>query len=168
MPKALCIIQARMGSTRLPGKVMKQINGKSVLWHVYSRVRRSKKIDQIVIATTNLPNDDAIVEFCKTEKIECFRGEEKNVLSRYYHAAKQYHGETIVRITSDCPLIEPRIIDLMLTNYRSEWAYYSNCHPLRSVPIGLDVEISNYRFIEQAYLESKDLYEQEHVFSLFL
>ncbi|MGL5329036.1 MAG: cytidylyltransferase domain-containing protein, partial [Peptostreptococcaceae bacterium] len=115
--KIVVIIQARMGSTRLPGKVLKYIKGKSILEHVVRRVKQCKKIDEIVIATTNLEQDNQIVNLSKELGTIAFRGSELDLLSRYYNAAKFINADIIIRVTSDCPMIDPIIVDQMIEFY---------------------------------------------------
>ncbi|WP_050606991.1 cytidylyltransferase domain-containing protein [Clostridium niameyense] len=114
----LLIIQAHMGSTRLPGKIMKNICGKEVLLHVYERCKRANTIDEIIIATSKNKENDLIEEFCNKNNIECFRGSENNVLDRYYECCKLYKPniDIVVRVTSDCPLLEPKLIDFWVQN----------------------------------------------------
>src|SRR5271157_1204223 len=105
--RVVAIIQARMGSTRLPGKVLKDLGGETVLARVVKRTRRATLLDEVVVATSVLSQDDPIAEECETLQVACFRGDELDVLDRYYRAAQKFAAETIVRITSDCPLIDP-------------------------------------------------------------
>lgn len=112
----ILIIQAHMGSTRLPGKVMKKICGKEILMHVYTRCKKVKLVDKVIIATSTDKDNDEIERFCELNEIECFRGAEKDVLDRYYECAKIYDPHFIVRVTSDCPLLEPKLIDYWLEN----------------------------------------------------
>lgn len=157
------IIQARMGSTRLPGKIMKEIQGKKILWHVVERVKRSKLINQITIATTDDPADNEIEDFCKENKIDCFRGDEENVLDRYYQAAKQNNAEMIVRVTSDCPLVDPGILDKLIHLFlNGNYDYVSNNMP-PTYPHGLDAEVFSFSSLEKAWRESKLKEEREHV-----
>src|SRR5659263_124221 len=120
MGNTIAIIQARMGSTRLPGKVMKDLQEKTVLAHVIERVKQAKMVDDIVIATTVAKTDDCII----AEALKCgakvFRGSEEDVLSRYYLAAKENSANIVVRITSDCPLIDPKVIDQFITFFKNE------------------------------------------------
>ena len=118
MGKTVAIIQARMGSTRLPGKVMKDLCGKPVLEHVIRRVSRMKEIDEIVIATTCMPQDIVIEELSERLSVKCFRGSENDVLSRYYFAAMDNIADHIVRITSDCPLFDPAVGDSVVRFYQ--------------------------------------------------
>ncbi len=165
--KVGAIIQARMGSTRLPEKVMKYIEGKTVLEHVIERVKQSELIDEIVVATTT--NDrDKIIEL---EAVHCgvkvFRGSEEDVLSRYYHAAKENSLDTIVRITSDCPLIDPNILDEIIQYYiKNEHAIVSNAGSdlsNRTYPRGLDTEVFSFDVLQQAFFDAKEKYQREHV-----
>ena len=110
-PKTVAIIQARMNSSRLPGKVLQEISGKPMLTHVYQRVRQAKSIHQVVIATTIDESDDPIENFCQRNEIAYYRGSMHDVLDRYYQAAKKFKAKIIVRITADCPLIDPQLID---------------------------------------------------------
>jgi len=115
--KIVCIIQARMGSTRLPGKVMLDLCGKTVLERVVERVKRIKNIDEIVVATTTKKDDDIIIEKALNCGVKVFRGSEEDVLSRYYLAAKKYDANVIVRITSDCPLIDSIVTENIIYYY---------------------------------------------------
>lgn len=118
--KVVAIIQARMGSTRLPGKVLLELAGEPMLVRVVNRTRRATTLDEIVIATTTEAKDGAIVELCASCGWTYFRGSKDDVLDRYYQAAKEYHADIVVRITSDCPLIEPEIIDLVVHEFLKE------------------------------------------------
>lgn len=107
-PKVVAVVQARMGSTRLPGKTMKDILGKPMLWHMVNRLAKSKLIGKMVIATTNKERDKAILEFAEKFNLESYAGSENDVLGRYYQAAKKFGAEAIVRVSADCPLIDPK------------------------------------------------------------
>lgn len=165
--KIIAIIQARMGSTRLPGKVLINIQGKTILNHVIDRVKQSKYIDEIIIATTNANQDDLIVNEALKNNCKYFRGSEKNVLERYYQAATLNNGDIIVRITSDCPLIDPKIIDEMLRFYiNNSYDVVTNASAdltKRTYPRGLDVEIFSYRLLKEAYEKADKDYQLEHV-----
>ena len=167
MPKTLCIVQARMGSSRLPGKVLKLINNQPVLGHIINRLKRVAKIEQIVVATSDLDIDTPIAEFCNTNAIACYRGSESDVLQRFYDAATKYQGDVIIRITGDCPLIDAEIIEAMLSEYDTQTDYFSNCHPRRTVPVGLDTEIFSYAALSRLINETKDTYDHEHVTPYF-
>jgi len=163
MSKVVCIIQARMGSTRLPGKVMKKMKGKSVLFYVVERVKQSRLIDQIVIATTTNKHDDVIVEEAERLNVSWFRGSEQDVLSRYYYAAKKFDADVVVRVTSDCPLIDSDIIDKVVKKHiNSNYDYTSNTIK-RTFPRGLDVEVFNFDVLKDSFKNAEKNYEREHV-----
>ncbi|MEA5616579.1 glycosyltransferase family protein [Cronbergia sp. UHCC 0137] len=166
--KPVAIIQARMSSTRLPGKVMKQLGGKSVLSHVISRVKSCSLVDKIVVATTTSLADDVIVAEAGKCDVKFFRGSEEDVLERYYLAAKQYQADVVVRVTSDCPLFDSEVLTRMLEYFEAERVnglqidYLSNCLN-RSYPRGLDAEVFTFSVLEQAFKEADKAYQREHV-----
>lgn len=164
-----CIIQARMCSSRLPGKVMMKLDEKrNVLEWVINQVKYSKKIDKIVIATTTKNDDDVIVNISKENDCDYFRGSEKDVLDRYFHCARKFNFDSIVRITSDCPLVDPQIIDNVVEKFESEnYDYVTNTFP-RTFPKGLDVEIFSFTILEQMWREAKLPSEREHVTQFIL
>lgn len=167
MAKIIVIIQARMGSTRLPGKVMKKIANKTVLNHVVNRVSMSKKIDKVVIATTENIEDDAIVKECENIGISYYRGSQDNVLSRYYNVAKEENADIVIRITSDCPLIDPIIIDKMVEyfieeNKKDKLDYLSNTL-VETFPRGFDVEVFTFDSLKRVYDNATHDFEKEHV-----
>jgi spore coat polysaccharide biosynthesis protein SpsF len=153
----LGIIQARMSSTRLPGKVLLPILGKPIIWHIYERMKFSKKIDLICVSTSNNPTDDKVEEFCKKNGIEVFRGSEENLVSRHLDAAKKYDADAIVRVTADCPFVDPEIIDelVMLFEKNPDADYITNTIK-RTYPIGLDVEIIPTRILEKFLPKSEN------------
>ncbi|MCK4542952.1 MAG: glycosyltransferase family protein [Spirochaetales bacterium] len=160
------IIQARMGSTRLPGKVLKEVNGKPLLMYQVERVRESKLLDKVIVATSALPKDDVITDFCERNNIDCFRGSENDVLSRYYECAKKYKADIIVRLTADCPLLDPMVIDRVISMFQKEKAdYAANTAPPKTTrfPNGSDVEVFSIHALERAFIECKDLHDREHV-----
>ena len=164
--RVVAIVQARMGSTRLPGKVMKDLLGKPVLIRDVNRIRRAKRIDEVVIATTIKPEDDTIVTLCEEEGWHCFRGSENDLLDRYYRAAQAFNADVIVRITSDCPMIDPGIVDSMVEeflNLREGVDYVSNTLPPRTFPRGLDVEVMTFEVLERAWREDNNPALREHV-----
>ncbi len=140
--KVVAIIQARMGSTRLPGKVLKDLAGQTVLTRVVNRTRRAKLVDEVVVATTLQPADDAIVQECERLQVACFRGDEADVLDRYYRATQKFSADAVVRITSDCPLVDPELIDEHVRRLLNRWAevdFVTNmAQP--TFPLGLAVE----------------------------
>lgn len=167
MKKVVAIIQARMGSTRLLGKVMLKLCGKTVLAHDIERIKQSSLIDEIVIATTILEDDDIIEKEALKNGVKVYRGSEKNVLSRYYEAAKENNADIIIRITSDCPLIDPVIINNMIEFYlKNEYEVVTNVGAgieYRTYPRGLDVEIFSFENLNEAHAYAKEDYEKEHV-----
>lgn len=163
--KIVAIIQARMGSTRLPGKVMMDLAGEPMLVRVINRTKRAKTIDEVVVATTIKPDDDGIVDLCVERGWAYFRGSEEDVLDRYYNAAIEYDANVVVRITSDCPLIEPSVIDLVVNKFlhnQPEVGYCSNSLK-RSFPRGLDVEVIDFDALKYAWREDNDPRLREHV-----
>lgn len=164
MKKVVAIIQARMGSTRLPGKVMKEIVGKPMLWHIVNRLSWSKLIDEIVIATTTNKEDLIIVEFAEKQGISCYAGSAEDVLDRYYQVAQKFGAEIIVRITADCPLIDPNIADKIIDNFLidAELDYASNTL-VPTYPDGLDVEVLSLNALEKAWKNANKKSEREHV-----
>lgn len=165
--KIAAIIQARLGSTRLPGKILKEVSGMPILWHVVNRLSYSKLIDEIIIATTDLAEDDRVQDFCERNNILFYRGSSEDVLSRYYETASKFEAGAIIRITSDCPVIDPVIIDRMLEYYLKEnlsgsMDYLNNVMP-RTFPRGLDTEIFSFRALALAHHDAKQFYEREHV-----
>ena len=154
-----------MGSTRLPGKIMKEVLSKPLLEYQIERVRRSKLINQIVIATTKKETEQPIIDLCKRLSVDYYRGSEDDVLMRYFEAAKKYDAELVVRITSDCPLIDPHIIDEVITKYLSNncgYDYVSNTIE-RTYPRGLDVEVFSIKALEQSNNEATAPEDREHV-----
>lgn len=159
----LAIIQARMGSTRLPSKVLMNLAGKTVLDHVVERVRESKFIDEIVVATTFSLQDLEIVQFCASKKIRVFVGSEQDVLDRYYQAARLFKPENLIRITSDCPMIDPEIIDSIGQQHIATKADYTSNTIDETFPDGLDAEIFRFSSLEKAWNEATLASDREHV-----
>ena len=163
-----CIIQARMGSTRLPGKILKNIDEKNnVLDFLLNQLNYSKKIDEIIIATTKNREDDVIEEFSRKRKIECFRGEENDVLNRYYQTAKKYSVDNIIRITSDNPLIDPEYIDKGLDIFLSKKLDLLSTSESNTFPYGVVFEIISFSAIEKISKKELSNFEKEHVTSFF-
>jgi len=166
MNDVIAIVQARMGSTRLPGKVLLDLAGKPMLVRDMERIQRAKKIDDVVIATTIKPADDKIISLCRDYGWNFFRGSENDLLDRYFQAAREHHAKTIVRITSDCPLIEPSIVDQLIEKFSAldpNIDYVSNIFPLRTYPRGLDTEVMNFSALERCWKEETNLAYREHV-----
>ena len=161
--KVTAIIQARMGSTRLPGKVLMEVKGRTILEHVLFRIKKCKNIDDIIVATTTSYKDDALVQKIKDMNVKCFRGEEQDVLSRYYFAALKFNASNILRITSDCPLIDPFVTDDIVSFYKNnKYDLVSNVIT-RTYPRGLDTEVFSFESLEKAYKLADKSYEREHV-----
>ena len=162
----LAIIQARMGSSRLPGKVLLDLAGRPVLWHAVERVRKARRVEQVSVATTLAPGDESIRRFCAKNEITCFAGSENDVLDRYWQAALSAGagpGDGIVRITADCPLIDPEVIDQVIAAFLSSGAdYVSNVNP-PTFPDGLDVEVFSFSALRIAWREAALQSEREHV-----
>jgi spore coat polysaccharide biosynthesis protein SpsF len=158
------IVQARMGSTRLPGKVLRPIGGRPMLAYQLERLRRVRGAPRIVVATTTQPADDRIAAFCALEKVDCTRGSEQDVLSRYREAAVHAGANTVVRVTSDCPLLDPALVESAL----AEFAAPPPCDYLSNMieptwPYGMAVEVFTRAALEEAAAEAKRPQEREHV-----
>jgi len=165
--KVACIIQARVGSSRLPGKVIREILGKEMLLHEVERVLNSRRTDVMVIATTSNKADDSVeklVWLYNNPKVLLYRGSEDDVLDRYYNAAKKADCEVIVRVTGDCPLIDWEVIDAAIDEFLSgRYDYVSNVLPKRTYPRGLDVEVFGFKTLEWMWKNCEKQYEREHV-----
>jgi len=159
----IAIIQARMGSNRLPGKVMLDISGKPMLWHVINRVKHAKNIDNIVVATTNLTEDEQIIQLTDAIGVYHCAGSENDVLDRYYQAALKYGGDVIVRVTADCPLIDPDIIDNAIEFFLThEYDFIGNTIK-PTFPDGLDTWIFSFDALKLAWEQASLASDREHV-----
>ena len=159
----LIIIQARMGSSRLPGKVLMKLEGKSILEHVVNSLKFSKLTDKIIVATTINQNDDAIETICNDIHVDCFRGSSDDVLNRYFECAKLYQGDIIVRITCDNPLIDPSLVDEAIKICKEgNYDYVSNMIH-QTFPIGYLVEVLKFNTLKQNNDEHFDVLTREHV-----
>ncbi len=163
----VAIIQARMGSSRLPGKVLLDIAGQPMIQRVIERVQRARMLDSVTVATTRETADDPVTAFAASIGIPCTRGSLHNVLDRYYRAAQTHNAEIIVRITADCPVIDPALIDQTVsTLLEGNYDFVANRLPppfLRTYPIGLDVEACTFTALERAWHEADQPYHHEHV-----
>ncbi|MNW45222.1 3-deoxy-manno-octulosonate cytidylyltransferase [compost metagenome] len=157
------IIQARMGSTRLPGKVMKQLMDRTVLGHVITRCQAIPIISKVVVATTTLDEDQEICEEAMKYGVSVYRGSKDNVLSRYYEAATIEQSDVIVRITSDCPLIDPKISEDVINSFLHNDYDYVSSGLSNTFPRGLDTEVFTYKALQEAYNRATKEYEFEHV-----
>lgn len=163
MPKITIIVQAHLGSSRLPKKVMRKILGKPMIWYIIQRVKRTRNIDQVIIATSDKKENQVLNKVAKACKVKIFCGSEKDVLDRYYQCAKNFNADPIIRITSDCPLIDPKIIEKMLDFYlKHDYDYVSNTIK-PTFPDGLDVEIFSFDALKNAVQNAKWESEREHV-----
>ena len=163
-----CIIQARMGSTRLPGKVMKIIDGKNPsLFYTINQLKSCKILDKIIIATTTLPEDDVIVNYFKNLDVDVFRGSSDDVLDRYFQCAKHYDLSSIVRITADCPLIDPNIVEEGIKLFNSKKYDYVTNTVSRTFPDGNETEIFSIEALKEASKNANLPSEHEHVTPYF-
>lgn len=157
------IVQARMGSTRLPGKVLMKISGRPILMHIMERLKRVKLLKTIIIATTSRALDKPIVKIAEDAQVKIFTGSEKDVLDRYYQAAKKYKLDAIIRITADCPLIDPQIIGQLVKYYLKNQACFDYLSLPKNYPEGIDAEVFSFPALRKAWQEAKLPYEREHV-----
>lgn len=164
--KTVAIIQARMGSTRLPGKVMQDLAGEPMLARVVRRTARVLLLDDIIVATTDKLADNVITDLCDERGWRVFRGSEMDLLDRYYQAALETNAEVVVRITSDCPLIEPEIVERVVREFlkgQPHVDYLSSMLPKRTFPMGLDTEVMRFDALQRAWHEDKNPAWREHV-----
>ena len=165
--KVLVIVQARMTSTRLPGKIMMEVCGKPLLEHQINRLKGVKTADEIVVATTTNSIDNIIIDLCKKLNISFHRGSENDVLGRYYETAIKYKGDIIVRITSDCPVIDPDVVDHIIDfyiKYKDKYDYVSNTL-FRMYPRGMDTEVFSFKALKETHVEATKQMDREHVTS---
>ncbi len=165
MTRTVIYIQCRTGSTRFPGKILSNINGKPYLEILYKRIRRTKNADEVVVITTNLMQDNEIEDICKTIKAPFFRGNNEDLLDRHYQANKIFKGDLVAKIPSDCPFSDPNINEEIISVIQNSplIEYASNYHP-PTFPDGLDIEIARSDIIEKAWHEAKEKHEREHTF----
>jgi spore coat polysaccharide biosynthesis protein SpsF len=161
--KTVAIIQARMGSTRLPGKVMLPLNGEHVLTHDVHRTMAATNVEEVVVATTERQADDIIDRYARRTRATVFRGSETDVLSRVYYAARKANADIIVRITGDCPLISPETIETVIERLMKSNADYSTNILERTFPRGFDVEAFTFNSFKQVYDQATEPHHREHV-----
>jgi spore coat polysaccharide biosynthesis protein SpsF len=166
--KTVAIIQARLGSTRLPRKVLRELAGEPMLARVVNRVGRARLVDEVLVATTVEPRDDTLAALCAERRWNCFRGSELDVLDRYYQAALSRRADVVVRITSDCPLIDPEIIDAAIEGRELQDADYCANVLRRTYPRGLDVEAFTMEALETAWRNDSKPEWREHVTQFIL
>src|SRR3984957_9989385 len=159
----VAVIQARMGSTRLPGKSMAEIEKRPMLWHVVHRAKQATLVDRVVVATSTAPAYDVIEKMCREIGVTCYRGSESDVLDRYYAAARGEKASQVVRITADCPLIDPVVIDRVVRRFQAADLDYASNAMVRTYPDGLDTEIFSFSALERAWHEATKSSEREHV-----
>lgn len=169
MMKTVVIIQARMSSSRLPGKVLFPLGETSVLGFLVNRLRQCSRVDELVVAIPDGSSDDALAKACDAMGVACHRGDEQDVLGRFHGAATKSGAEVVVRITSDCPFYDPDELDGMLESFHA-WLeageqvdYFSNCTIKRTYPRGLDTEIFTFAALDRAFKEADQPHEREHV-----
>lgn len=163
MTRIVAIIQARTDSTRFPKKVLADILGKPMIAHLIDRAKKSELVDQLVLATTNRKIDDSIVDIAKKHNIDVFRGNFEDVLDRYYNAAKKHQADVVVRITGDCPLVDPHILDTIIRYFLDNNYDYASNTIEPTYPDGLDVEVFSFKSLEKAWKEAQLPSEREHV-----
>ncbi len=157
------VIQARMGSSRLPGKTLMPIETRPLLGHLVDRIRASKHVEKVIIATSERKRDDPIVEFARQERLPVFRGDETDVLDRFYKAAKKLAIDTVVRVTPDCPMLDPDVTDMVIERFLAGGFDYVSNAIEPSFPDGLDSEIFAFDVLETAWREAELPSEREHV-----
>ena len=169
MTKTVIIVQARLDSTRLPGKVLRPVLGRPLLAYQVERLKRVTLADDVVIATTTNSSDNPIVRLCESQRISVFRGSEKNVLERHYAAAKAFGADVVVRVSGDCPLMDPLVVDRVIRyflDHRDRFDFVSNCPGYdepSTYPRGMDVEVFSFRCLEEAHREAREPLDREHV-----
>jgi len=161
--KVVAILQARCSSTRLPNKVLKKILGKAMIHHQISRIKRSKLIDELIVATSDEQTDTPLVELCEKIDAKIFKGNLNNVLDRFYQAAITTNADIIVRLTGDCPLTDPEIIDQVIKLHIEEKNNYTSNIDPETFPDGLDVEVINFIDLENAWKRASSISDLEHV-----
>lgn len=181
IPRVVAIVQARMSSSRLPGKVLREILNQPMLVQVIERLSRAETVHQVVVATTTDPTDAPLVALCQRQGYAFTCGSLNDVLDRFYQAARAYHADVVVRITADCPLIDPAVVDLTVRSFLGQiqppaqrtslgaappYDFAANRLPppwRRTYPIGLDTEVVSFSALERAWKEATQTYQREHV-----
>jgi spore coat polysaccharide biosynthesis protein SpsF len=163
MSGMVAVLQARASSSRLPGKVLRPILGQPMLARQIERILRAKNIDEVVVATSTDSSDDPLVEICRNAGISCFRGSLDDVLDRVFIAARSRAANDIVRLTGDCPLADPAVIDHVIEAYRASGADYASNTLQPTLPDGLDVEVASFLALQRAWADARLPSEREHV-----
>lgn len=163
MKKRIAILQARMTSSRLPGKILMPVLGKPLLAYEIERLQRCNNVDDLVVATTTNTQDDTVAEWCNQQDVPCFRGSEPDVLERFHGAAQQAQADVVIRVTGDCPLIDPLVVDAVIAAYESNTVDYASNTLDRTFPRGLDVEVFSATVLTTCHQEAFDPVDREHV-----
>jgi spore coat polysaccharide biosynthesis protein SpsF (cytidylyltransferase family) len=163
--KTVAIIQARMSSTRLPGKILADISGRPMLWHVVDRLKHCGLLDEIAVATSKNSENNVVETFCKENKIPFYSGSENDVLDRYYQAARMFEADVVIRITADCPLIDPVVTDKVVSEYITHQKACDSASNIvkRTYPRGLDTEAVSFRALGKCWQDAKEPHQREHV-----
>ncbi len=161
----ICIAQARMGSSRFPGKVLMKIKNKTIIELIYARLKKCTTLNKVIFAVPNTEKDKELVDVLRMNKMECFIGNENDVLERYYLCAKEYKADFIVRVTCDCPFVDYNTIDEIVNE-----GIKANCDYIlkENLPVGVTAEAFTFQALEKAYYEADKPYQREHVISYFL
>lgn len=160
--RIIAVVQARMGSKRLPDKVMMPILERPMLWHIVSRLKHSTLLDETVVATTEKDKDRPISEMAEKYDFPCYAGKEEDLLDRFYQTAKMFNASAIVRITADCPLVDPALVDKVINVFlKNKYDYVSNARPTPSLPHGMDAEIFSFSLLERLWREIGNAVERE-------
>ncbi len=160
--KVVAIVQARMGSTRLPGKVLKDILGKPMLWHLVKRVRAARYVDDVVIAATTNEKDDSLEKFAVENNLGIYRGSEDDIVDRLFNAGGEYDAHTIVRVWGDCPLIDPDLIDKVLSEFISGGYDYANNFNPPTYPVCMSFEVYTLKTLERIWNETDDMFYRQY------
>jgi len=163
--KIICIVQARVKSSRLPGKILLPIKNKSLLEHLLERLKRLRNIDNLIVATTKNKEDNLIYYIAKTLKVKTYRGDENNVLKRFYFCSKKNHADIIIRVTADCPLIDIKYISELLNFFKKSNYDYVNNVNLNYLPDGIHCEIFSFKSLAKTFRLAKSKFDKEHVTS---
>ncbi len=163
MTRRVATVEARMTSSRLPGKVLMEVSGQPILFFLIERLKMVEEIDEIVLATTTNSEDDCLEDFALENKVKCFRGSEDDVMERVLNAGISFEADEIVEITGDCPLIDPEIVTQVINVFKANNAVYVNNNHFRSYPDGMDVQIFKLDALKQSFSMTQDKLDREHV-----
>ncbi len=158
-----CIIQARLGSSRLNEKIFLRVNNIPLVEHLLKRIRKIKNLNRIILSTTNQSIDERLIKFSKKKKIDFYKGSEKNVLDRVYKTAKKFNSKNILFITSDCPIFDIDIANQVIETYKKNDCEFVNNSHFRSYPDGMDIQIFSFNVLKKSWLNAKSNLEKEHL-----